>query len=160
MLREVLPQPRLLRRSRTASAQIFCIAIGVQCHDMPGTKVVAVITLARRPCLRSPILKISGSRRIGILMIPQGRPCAGLKFSPGRPITILKFGCAASLVRKIPRGKDGARNLFDQLGRSPSSIWLLAACDVARSDKNECLPVSRSLRRRRIYSMLDRRWLG
>src|SRR5580658_8921814 len=43
MLREVFPQPRFLRRSRTASAQILSPAIRIQRHDMPRTKVVTVI---------------------------------------------------------------------------------------------------------------------
>src|ERR1700739_1120889 len=58
MLAEVLPQPHFLRRTVSAPSQALRRAICVQHHHVPGAEFVAVVALARRSGLLSPILKI------------------------------------------------------------------------------------------------------
>ena len=122
---------------------------------MPRAKVEAVISLARGSRLLTPIMKISRGSRLSILMIPQSRPCPFLKLSPRRSITILKFRSAALLVRQVPGGKHRSRYFLDEFGGSPSPIQVLAARNVARSNKGKGLSVGERLRGRWVYAPFD-----
>src|SRR5579872_1464847 len=160
VLRQVLPQPFFLRCSLPAPAQSLRRAIRVERHDMPRSEVVAVISFARRTRLRPPVLKIGGGGRLRILVIPQGWFCPSLEFAPSRTIAILKLGRAPSLISKVTCGKNRPRYLLKELGGSSRSLQVFAPRNVARTHKDERLPVERSLRRRRVNSMLDRRSLS
>src|SRR5271157_107302 len=141
MVCQVLAEPFFFWRSRGATAQALYCAICVQPNDVPRAEVVAVVSLVFRPCLLTPILKICRSGGLSILVISRHGPRAGLKFSPGGVVTILKFGGGTSFVREIPSGKDCSRYAFEQLRRGASSFDVLATCDIACTHKGKCLSV-------------------
>src|ERR1700720_1231372 len=141
VLREVLAQPFLLRRSLPTSAQILRPAVRIERDDMPRAKLEAVISLAHVPRLFTPILKVSRCLRLTVLMIPQGRLRSILKLSPRRAITILKFRSAALVISQIPGGKHRPRYFLHGFARSASPVQVLAPRDVSRSYKGKGLPV-------------------
>ena len=119
----------------------FDRAICVQRDDVPGAEVVAVVSLALASRLFTPILKICRSCGVAILVISRHGPRAGLKLSPCRVVTILKFGGSPFFVCKISSGKDCPRDVLEQLSRGASSFDVVATCDIARTDEGKGLPV-------------------
>src|SRR5438128_7405767 len=114
MLRQIFPQPLLLLRPGSATAEARGTAVCVEYNDVPRAQVIAVITLAFRPRCGSPVLKVrGGSLRRGVLVITQRRACPPLETPPGGAVAHLKVARAARLVRQVAISKDYARNLLD-----------------------------------------------
>src|SRR6202023_3106494 len=91
MLAQVLTQPSFLWRTSRAASQARRRAICVQHHHMPRAEVIAVVALASRSGLLSPILKVRRRAALPILVVPQGRFSALLEFAPRGAIAVLKL---------------------------------------------------------------------
>src|SRR3989442_9225430 len=137
MLRQIFPQPLLLLRPGSATAEARGTAVCVEYNDVPRAEVIAVITLAFRPRSGSPVLKVrGGSLRGSVLVIAQRRARPPLEAPPSRIVAVLKVAPAPRFVRQVAGGKDYARNLLDQLRRGPGPLGSFATGNVSRSDQD------------------------
>jgi hypothetical protein len=103
---------------------------------MPRAEVIAVVALASRSGLLSPILKVRRRAALPILVVPQGRFSALLEFAPRGAIAVLKLREGDGIVDQVPHREDRPRNPVDQFGGRQSALRVLAPDDVASAYKD------------------------
>src|SRR5262249_11791655 len=94
-------QPLFLFRSGPASTHSWRPTIRVQCDDVPGTQVKAVIAFSGRSSSVSPIIEIGFALTGIVFVISRCGPGAILKPAPGCVVALAEFLWRSAFIGQI-----------------------------------------------------------
>src|SRR5216117_2726704 len=108
--REVLAQPRFLRRAGTHGG------VAVQGDEVPGAEVIAVVALPRRAGERYEIAVVARRTSGVVVVVPRGRTSARLVAPPRRIVALRELRVRAVGVHVVAGREDRAGDVIEQRG--------------------------------------------